>query len=66
MDKNSTLIKSKMLGVRLTEGELNCFKNRAFKAGKTASELARDYFYEILREAELTAKKTTSKWLINR
>ena len=61
--RKNTKIKSKMLGVRLTDGELAYFKTCAVNADKTASELAREYLNEILSGAEKVAEKTARKWL---
>ena len=61
--KKSKLIKSKMLGIRMTDIELSYLKNRASDADKTVSEFAREYLNEILSGAEKVAEKTARKWL---
>ena len=58
--KKNKSIKSKMLDVRVTEGELDYLKKEANEEGVTVSALARSYLYEILdeaEEAELMAEK---------
>ena len=50
--KKNKSIKSKMLVVRVTEGELNHLKKEAKEEGVTVSALTRSYLYEILDEAE--------------
>ena len=64
--KKSKLIKSKMLGIRMTDIELSYFKSRASDVDKTVSEFAREYLNEVLLGAEKAAEKSSRKWFVRR